>query len=85
MAIEDKNIIDKVEQAIEQLRPFLEADGGNMKLIEISDNMIVKVQLFGACSDCSMSPTTLKAGLEENLKSILPEIKGVESVNVVEV
>ena len=84
MAIEDKNIIDKVEQAIEQLRPFLEADGGNMKLIEISDDMIVKVQLFGACSDCSMSPTTLKAGLEENLKSILPEIKGVESISEVE-
>ena len=73
-----------MEQAIEQLRPFLEADGGNMKLIEISDDMIVKVQLFGACSDCSMSPTTLKAGLEENLKSILPEIKGVESISEVE-
>ena len=80
MAITDQNIIDKVELAIEQLRPFLEADGGNMELVEISDDMMVKVRLIGACSNCSMSPMTLKAGLEENLKSILPEIKGVESV-----
>ena len=83
MAIEDKNIIDKVEAAIQQLRPFLEADGGDMELIEITDDMIVKVRLVGACGTCSMSPMTLKAGLEENLKSILPEIKGVESENEV--
>ena len=83
MAIEDKNIIDKVEAAIQQLRPFLEADGGDMELIEITDHMIVKVRLVGACGTCSMSPMTLKAGLEENLKSILPEIKGVESENEV--
>lgn len=83
MAIEDKNIIDKVEAAIQQLRPFLEADGGDMELIEVSDEMIVKVRLVGACGTCSMSPMTLKAGLEENLRSILPEIKGVESINEV--
>lgn len=81
MAVEDKNILDKVETAIQQLRPFLEADGGDMELIEISDEMIVKVRLIGACSSCSMSPMTLKAGLEENLKSIVPEIKGVESIS----
>lgn len=81
MAVEDKDIIEKVEAAIQQLRPFLEADGGDMELIEVTDDMVVKVRLVGACSSCSMSPMTLKAGLEENLKSILPQIKGVESIS----
>lgn len=81
MAIEDKNTIAKVEASIDQLRPFLEADGGDMELVEITDDMIVRVKLIGACSNCSMSPMTLRAGLEENLRSVLPEIKGVESIS----
>ena len=81
MAIQNEIIIAKVESAIEQLRPFLEADGGNMELIEISDDMVVKVKFTGACSSCSMSPMTLKAGLEENLKGILPNLKGVEAIS----
>ncbi|MFP5471341.1 MAG: NifU family protein [Bacteroidia bacterium] len=80
MAIKDKKIIEKVNAAIQQLRPFLEADGGDMELVEITDDFIVKVKLVGACSSCTMSPMTLRAGLLENLKIILPEIKGVESV-----
>ena len=81
MAIQDEIIISKVEAAIDQLRPFLEADGGNMELIEISDDMIVKVKFTGACGSCSMSPMTLKAGLEENLKGVLPSLKGVEAIS----
>jgi Fe-S cluster biogenesis protein NfuA len=81
MAIQDKEILGKVAVVIDQLRPFLEADGGNMELIEITDDFIVKVRMIGACSSCSMSPMTLKAGLEENLKIVLPQIKGVEAVN----
>jgi Fe-S cluster biogenesis protein NfuA len=81
MAIQDKEILGKVAVVIDQLRPFLEADGGNMELIEISDDFVVKVRMIGACSSCSMSPMTLKAGLEENLKIVLPQIKGVEAVN----
>jgi Fe-S cluster biogenesis protein NfuA len=75
MAIQDKEILGKVAVVIDQLRPFLEADGGNMELIEISDDFVVKVRLIGACSSCSMSPMTLKAGLEENLKIVLPQNK----------
>jgi Fe-S cluster biogenesis protein NfuA len=81
MAIQDKEILGKVAVVIDQLRPFLEADGGNMELIEITDDFVVKVRMIGACSSCSMSPMTLKAGLEENLKIVLPQIKGVEAVN----
>lgn len=82
MAITDKHLIEGVEKVIEQLRPFLEADGGNMELVEISDDYIAKVKLLGACSSCSMSMMTLKAGLEENVKKQVPEIKGVEAINM---
>lgn len=73
-------ITDKVKIAIEQLRPFLHADGGDMELVEITEDKIVKVRLTGACSDCSMSSMTLKAGLVDVLKTAVPEVVGVESV-----
>jgi Fe-S cluster biogenesis protein NfuA len=76
--ISEKTILtDKVNLAIEQLRPFLNDDGGDMELVEITDDGIVRVRLLGACRDCSMSMMTLKAGLEEVLKSTTPEIKSI--------
>jgi len=81
MTIFDKQgITTKVLEAMDQLRPFLHADGGDMELVEITDDAIVKVRLMGACSDCSMSFMTLKAGLEDALKLVVPEVKTVESV-----
>lgn len=73
-------LIEKINFAIAQLRPFLNDDGGDMELVELSDEGTVKVRLLGACSDCSMSSMTLKAGLEETLLSISPEIKKIEAV-----
>lgn len=73
-------LINKVEQAIEQLRPYLINDGGDMELVEITDDNIVKVRLIGACQSCTMSPMTLKAGLEEVLKQTSPEVNGVVAV-----
>lgn len=79
----DKNILaEKVNEALESLRPFLEADGGDMRLVEITDDGIAKVQLLGACSDCSMSMMTLKAGVEQAVKKMAPEIKAVEAVEL---
>ncbi|MES2138391.1 MAG: NifU family protein [Bacteroidota bacterium] len=72
----------KVEGALEQMRPYLKADGGNVSLIEITDDKIVKLELLGACKSCSMSAMTLKAGIEEAIKRAAPEIRGVEAVNV---
>lgn len=72
----------KVNEAIEQLRPFLHADGGDMELVDITDDAIVQVRLLGSCSDCSMSMMTLKAGLEDAVKKIAPEIQAVEAVQV---
>lgn len=82
MSLNKIELTAKVNDALEQLRPFLNADGGDMELVEISDDGIVKVRLLGACSDCSMSLMTLKAGLEEAVKKAAPEIKSVEAINV---
>ena len=78
--IDKQGITAKVLEAMEQLRPFLHADGGDMELVEITDDAIVRVRLMGACSDCSMSFMTLKAGLEDALKSVAPQVKAVESI-----
>ncbi len=82
--MEDKKIISKVEAAIADIRPFLEADGGDIRLIEVSDDLVVKVELLGACKNCSMSKMTLKAGVEESIRKSLPELKAVEAVHVKE-
>jgi len=82
MAINKKEIEEKVLSSLEQLRPFLKADGGDMELIEIRDDATVVVRLLGACSDCSMSMMTLKAGLEESVKKVAPEVKAVIAVNM---
>ena len=84
MAIDKKSVEQKVLKALEQLRPFLLADGGDMELIEVKDDGTVVVKLLGACSDCSMSLMTLKAGLEESVKKAAPEVKEVVAMNMVE-
>lgn len=82
MSIDKKAIEEKVLSSMEQLRPFLHADGGDMELVEITDDAVVVVRLLGACSDCSMSMMTLKAGLEESVKKAAPEVKSVIALNL---
>ncbi len=77
-----QEIIEKVNNALDQLRPFLHADGGDMELVDVTDEAVVQVRLLGACSDCSMSAMTLKAGLVDALKTVAPEVKSVEAVSV---
>ncbi|MDC3337883.1 NifU family protein [Flavobacteriales bacterium] len=74
-------LIKNVEAAIVKLRPFLEADGGDMELVDITEENVVRVRLMGACKTCSMSIMTMKAGLEESIKKIAPEITRVEAIN----
>lgn len=79
--IKDKEALrSKVLHTLDQLRPFLHADGGDMELIDITDDAIVQVRMLGSCSDCSMSEMTIKGGLEEALKTAAPELKGVVAV-----
>lgn len=76
----DASLYKKVNDAIDQLRPYLEEDGGDMELVEITNDHIVKIKFLGACKTCSMSSMTLKAGLEEALKSAAPQVQKVENV-----
>jgi Fe-S cluster biogenesis protein NfuA len=82
MKLDKAELTEKINLSLDQLRPFLHADGGDMELVEITDEGIVMVRLLGACSGCSMSVMTLKAGLEDAVRKIAPEIKGVEAVNM---
>ena len=68
---------EKVEKALEKIRPMLMADGGNVDLVEITDDGIVKLKLTGSCGCCPMSSMTLKMGIERILKQEIPEIKEV--------
>ncbi len=71
---------DRVEKALEKIRPSLQADGGDMELVDVSEDGIVKVKLTGACRGCPMSQMTLKMGIEKALKQAVPEVKEVQSV-----
>ena len=76
----DKKLRDKVENALETMRPFLAADGGDMELVNITDDMVVQLRLLGSCKNCNMSEMTLKAGVEEAVKHSVPQIKSVEAL-----
>ena len=78
--MKDATTISKIEHALEQVRPFLKADGGDISLVEVTDDNIVRVKLHGACQGCSISNITMKAGVEEAIKNAVPEIKTVEAV-----
>ncbi len=71
---------EKVEKALVKVRSFLQADGGDVELIEVTDDGVVKVKLTGACGGCPMASMTLKAGIERVLKEEVPEVKRVEAV-----
>lgn len=71
---------EKIEDALNKVRPSLQADGGDVELVEVDDDGVVKVKLQGACAGCPMSQMTLKMGIEKMLKQTIPEVERVESV-----
>lgn len=71
---------EKVQKVIDEIRPALQADGGNIELIDVQEDGVVKVKLLGACGSCPMSQMTLKRGVEARLKAKFPEIKEVIAV-----
>ena len=79
--ITDKTILSKIEFALEEIRPFLEADGGDINFIELTDEWVVKVKLIGACSSCSISMMTLKNGVEMAVKRAVPKVKEVLEIS----
>jgi Fe-S cluster biogenesis protein NfuA len=74
--------LERIEQALNQIRPYLEADGGNVRVLELTDDMILRLELLGACGSCSMSAMTMRAGIEQTVKREVPEIKAVVAVNL---
>ncbi len=75
-----EEIKEKIKKSIEEVRPYLKADGGDISLVNITDDFVVEVKLLGACGSCPFSVQTLKLGVEEKLKQDVPEVKEVVSV-----
>ena len=78
---EHQALIDRVDAALEEIRPHLQVDGGNIEVVEVTDDMTVRIKWLGNCEFCSMSAMTMKAGVEQTLKSKIPEIQSIEAVN----
>jgi Fe-S cluster biogenesis protein NfuA len=85
MILKAQNISDireRIEEALDVIRPYLQTDGGNVRVLEISENYAVKLELLGSCGNCPMSAMTLRAGVEEAIKRAVPEVSSVEAVNL---
>ena len=78
--IATQDLIQRIETSLDSIRPYLEADGGNIKVVGVTDEMVLQLKLLGNCEDCPMSFMTMKAGVEETIKHSVPEITRVETV-----
>ena len=76
-----KDIHERVEAALQTLRPYLEADGGDISLVEVTDELHVRVELHGACADCQMIHMTMKGGVEQAIRQAAPEVVKGEAIN----
>ncbi|HIY75806.1 MAG TPA: NifU family protein [Candidatus Sphingobacterium stercorigallinarum] len=78
-------LLERVEQALDSIRPYLQTDGGDVSVLEITPDNVVKLKLLGTCASCSMSIMTFKAGLEQAIKKSVPEIVAVEAINLTDI
>ena len=76
------DLLQQVETALDTIRPYLETDGGNVSIEEITPDFVVKLKLLGSCGSCPMSLMTFKAGIEQAIKKAVPQITAVEAVNL---
>ncbi|WP_066633595.1 NifU family protein [Labilibacter marinus] len=79
--MENNNRFKIIEDALEEIRPYLKADGGDISLVDVSEDLVVKVKLLGACVDCPMSYQTMKNGIEQVVKKAMPNVKEVLAVD----
>ena len=77
-----EDLVKQVEKALDSIRPYLEADGGNVKVLEVTEAGLVRLELLGACGSCPMSAMTFKAGIEEAIKREVPMVTSIEAVNI---
>ncbi len=78
---EKKDLLEEIDVALNDIRPHLAVDGGNIEVVDVTEEMKVKIKWLGNCESCNMSTMTLRAGIEQTLKSKMPKITGVEAVN----
>ncbi len=78
---EQPELKKRIEESLDTIRPYLMADGGSVRLLDVTPEMVVELELLGACGTCPMSTMTLRAGIEQALKRSVPEISRVEAVN----
>lgn len=76
----NEEVLVKINRAIESIRPYLVADGGDVELIEVTEDLVIKVKLVGACQGCPFSEQTLRAGIEQAIRNEVPDIKELVSV-----
>ena len=81
-SVMQQDLVQQIENALENIRPYLQADGGNVKVLELTEEGVVKLELLGACGSCPMSAMTFKAGIEEAIKREVPQVKRIEAVNI---
>ncbi len=79
------SLVSQVEAALDTIRPYLETDGGNVSVEEITPDNVVKLKLLGSCESCPMSIMTLKAGIEQAIMKAVPEITAVEAINLTDI
>ena len=77
-----ETLTQRIEASLDTIRPYLEADGGNVKVNQVTADNIVRLEFVGACGSCPMSAMTFKAGVEEAIKRAVPEVKAIEVVNL---
>ncbi len=78
---QDPELLRQVEEALDTIRPYLMADGGSVRVADITEDLVVELELMGACGTCPMSTMTLRAGIEQALKRSIPQITRVEAIN----
>ena len=79
-SMKNTQTINKIEKALDEIRPYLQEDGGDIKFVDLTDDMVVKVSFTGACKTCPVSFSTLKNGVETSIKNAVPKIKSVVEV-----
>lgn len=80
--MDNTELLSKIEASLDTMRPYLISDGGNVEVVDVTDDMTVRLRLIGACKTCPASYMTMKAGIETAIKQAVPEIKSVIAINL---
>ncbi len=82
MAVAEKEaLIQRIDAALDDVRPHLKVDGGNVEIVDVTDDNIVRIKWLGTCVNCNMSMMTMKGGIEQSIMGKVPEVAGVEAIN----